>query len=126
MKVSERATQIWSVLALAARNRQILTYTMLEQLTGLARVGLGQSLEPIQSYCLLRQLPPLTILVVQEATGIPGAGFSAASPEEYARRQLEVFAHDWLAQGAPSPEDLASAVEARPSRGPSSPAGAAG
>ena len=84
MKVSERATQIWSVLALAARNRQILTYTMLEQLTGLARVGLGQSLEPIQSYCLLRQLPPLTILVVQEATGIPGAGASMVNtPSPY-------------------------------------------
>lgn len=125
MTIPQRAAQIWAVLALAARNRQILTYAMLEQLIGVPRVGLGQLLEPIQSYCLLHHLPPLTLLVVQEATGVPGAGFSAASAEEYSRRQLEVFGYDWMKRGAPSPEDFAGALKERPSRGTSTSAGAA-
>ena len=62
MTTSERAAQLWSVLALASRNRQVLTYNPVAKLTGIARVGLGQCLEPVQSYCLLRELPPLTIL----------------------------------------------------------------
>jgi len=80
-------------------------------------VGLGHLLEPIQSYCLIKDLPPLTILVVQEQTGIPGTGFTATSAEDLARTQLEVFEFDWLKHDAPSPEDLASALKERPSRG---------
>ncbi len=55
---SKRAAQIWSVLGLAARNRQILTYQMLGKLIGVPARGLGYLLEPIQSYCLLNELPP--------------------------------------------------------------------
>ena len=62
MRVSERAAQIWSVLALASKNRQVLTYDILSRLIGVPRPGLGQLLEPIQSYCLINKLPPLTIL----------------------------------------------------------------
>src|SRR2546430_1637524 len=66
MKASERAAQLWAVLALAARNRQVLTYDLVAQLTGVARQGLGQLLEPIQSYCIVKNLPPLTALVVKQ------------------------------------------------------------
>ena len=72
MRIPERALQIWSVLALAAKNRQVLTYDILAKLIGVPRPGLGQLLEPIQSYCMLNKLPPLTILVVSEETGMPG------------------------------------------------------
>jgi hypothetical protein len=57
MKIPERAAQAWSVLALAAHNRQTLTYEMLGKLTGMHPAGLGVVLEPIQSYCLLNNLP---------------------------------------------------------------------
>ncbi len=53
MTTSERAAQIWSILALASRNRQVLTYNLVAKPPGVAGVGLGQCLEPIQSYCLL-------------------------------------------------------------------------
>ena len=111
----ERATQIWSVLSLAAHNRQVLTYDMVAKLTGMARAGLGQCLEPIQSYCLVHNLHPLTILVVSEKTGMPGVGFVAA--QDILRFQQEVFRYDWLAHGAPSPEDFEKAVIERPSNG---------
>src|SRR6267378_7828397 len=68
MSAGERAAQIWAVLALAARNRQILTYEIVGRLIGVPARGLGHLLEPIQSYCLVKGLPPLTILVVQEGT----------------------------------------------------------
>jgi|SRR6266511_4625313 len=117
MSAAERAAQIWSVLALAAHNRQILTYEIVGRLIGVPARGLGHLLEPIQSYCLVNKFPPLTILVVQEGTGIPGSGFTAASANEFSKKQLEVFAFDWLDHGAPTPEDLANAAAERPSRG---------
>jgi hypothetical protein len=115
MTASERAAQIWSVLALAARNRQVLTYTMLAKLTGVARVGLGKCLEPIQSYCLVHELKPLTILVVSEKSGMPGVGFIAA--QDIPRTQQEVFSYDWLAHGGPDPQAFEQAVKERPSNG---------
>jgi hypothetical protein len=115
MTANERAAQIWAVLALAAHNRQALTYEVVSRLTGVARVGLGRCLEPIQSYCLVEGLSPLTILVVSEKTGMPGVGFVAA--EDIPRAQQEVFNYDWLAHGGPSPESFEAAVRGRPSNG---------
>jgi hypothetical protein len=115
MTANERAAQIWSILALAAHNRQVLTYEMVARLTGVARVGLGRCLEPIQSYCLVKGLSPLTILVVSEKTGMPGVGFVAA--QDIPRAQQEVFNYDWLVHGGPSPESFKSAVRERPSNG---------
>jgi hypothetical protein len=115
MTTSERATQIWSILALASRNRQILTYNLVARLTGVARVGLGQCLEPIQSYCLLNELDPLTILVVSEKSGMPGVGFIAA--QDIPRTQQPVFSFDWVALGCPSPEEFERPVRERPSNG---------
>jgi hypothetical protein len=113
MRTHERAAQIWAALALAAKNRQVLTYGLVSKLIGVPQAGLGQLLEPIQSYCLLNNLPPLTILVVSEQTGMPGAGFIAAS--DIPRTQQQVFAFDWIGRGAPQPEHLADAVAKRPS-----------
>ena len=113
----ERASQIWAVLAWAARNRQTLTYRQVGKLIGIPTAGLGQLLEPIQSYCLTQNLPPLTILVVQQETGLPGSGFTGASAPEFARAQAEVFAKAWLEHGNPQPEKLAAAVQQRPSNG---------
>ena len=115
MRAHERAAQIWSILALAAKNRQVLTHDMVGRLIGVPVVGLGQLLEPIQSYCLLNDLPPLTILVVSAESGMPGSGFIAAS--DIPRMQQRVFAQDWLQRGAPSAETLQVAVQARPSNG---------
>lgn len=115
MNISERAWQVWSLLAFAARNRQTLTYELVGQLTGMATPGLGAVLEPIQSYCLLNKLPALSALVVNKATGLPGIGFIAA--EDVPREFIRIFEHDWLAVGCPSPDALAEAVRRQPSNG---------
>jgi len=116
MKIAERAAQIWPVLALAARNRQVLTYGMLSKLISVPSAGLGQLLEPIQSYCLLGNgLPPLTAIVVSKESGLPGVGFVAA--HDVPREQMRVFEFDWLEHGCPTPEQFADAAAERPSNG---------
>lgn len=110
MNRSERASQIWAVLAWAAKNRQSLTNGQLGKLIGVPTAGLGQLLEPVQSYCLSHGLPPLTVLVVQQESGLPGPGFTGATASQFARTQAEVFAKDWLAHGNPQPEKLELAV----------------
>ena len=115
MRMSERSAQAWPALALAARNRQVLTYDLLGRLLGMPTPALGGVLEPIQSYCLLNRLPPLTALVVSKVTGLPGSGFIAAS--DVPKVLLDVFEHDWLEHGCPSPEVFAQAVERLPSNG---------
>jgi len=113
MTVPQRASQIWPILTLTAANKQILTYDFLAKLIGVPPPALGQLLEPIQSYCLVKKLPPLTILVVSKKTGLPGSSFSAVS--EIPKYQIKVFEYDWLKHGCPAPEEFAKAVRELPS-----------
>ena len=115
MNRAERASQIWAVLAWCARHRQNITYGELAQASGAFTGGLGQLLEPIQSYCLLNKLPPLTVLVVQQDSGMPGSGFTGATAGDLASAQARVFAFDWLSHGNPGVEKLESAVRQQPS-----------
>jgi hypothetical protein len=113
MTVSERASQIWSVLALCATKRQTLLYDELSRLIGVPLPGLGQLLEPIQSYCLIHGKPPLTSIVVGRNSGVPGEGFIAG--ENVPKAQADVFNNDWLAL-SPSSEELGNALTELPTR----------
>ena len=62
MTKGERAAQIWPLLTVSAARRQKLTYDLLGRLIGVPRQGLGQLLEPIQSFCIVKHLPALTSL----------------------------------------------------------------
>lgn len=115
MTVADWASRIWPVLTLAASNHQVLTYDKLAKLVGQVRPALGQCLEPIQSYCLLNELPALTSIVVSEKTGLPGTGFTAAA--DVPRTQMSVFSHNWLKTKVPSGSDLKRVVKQRPSNG---------
>jgi hypothetical protein len=115
MTRSERAAQIWPVLTLCASRRQTLTYDLLGRLIGVPRQGLGQLLEPIQSYCILHNLEPLSSLVVSDNTGLPGEGFIGAS--DVLAAQANVFNYDWLGIQAPVPDMLEEAARRLPSNG---------
>lgn len=115
MTREERAAQIWSLLTMAAQHRIVLTYEILGRHIGVPRQGLGQLLEPIQSYCIISSLPPLSSLVVSEVSGLPGEGFIAAS--DVPKAQAEVFARDWVAAPPPDPDALKRAVQRLPSNG---------
>lgn len=110
----QRAQQLWSILVLAARNRQILTYEMLASACGVPAPSIGEFLRPIQQYCSERSLPALTSIVVNKNSGIPGEGFIAA--QDVPGAQMLVFATDWLGEQAPSAERLAEAYGRAPGR----------
>jgi hypothetical protein len=112
MTRAERACQIWSILAWAARNRQVLTYNHISKLIGVPTAGIGGLLGPIQAYCFQTRIPPLTALVVQQETGIPGAGFTGVNASQIAQAQMEVFEFDWLDHGNPQAEKLELAMQA--------------
>jgi len=66
-----------------------MTYGHLSKLIGVPTAGLGQLLEPIQSFCIIEKLPPLTILVVQQDSGLTGSGFTGAKASEFAKIQKD-------------------------------------
>jgi hypothetical protein len=114
MRREERAQQLWSLLAWAAINRQILSYGIVAKLTGVPPPSLGDFLRPIQQFCTENDLPALTSIVVQGETGIPGEGFIAA--EHVPAAQAEVFQHAWLETAAPSAEQLMDSYLRAPDR----------
>jgi hypothetical protein len=117
MKQFQRAAQLWSLLVLAARNQQILSYTAVEHLTGMDKRGIGKyGLGPIFWYCRAHKLPWLTVLVVEEGTGLPGKGFMGEAKKEFGddanifQLQSRVFAYDWFKRRAPKQEDFEGAI----------------
>ncbi len=119
MTVYERAWQVWPVLVMAARQRQTLTYTTLGRLIGMPQNSLGRVLEPLQSFCIINNLPPLTSIVVNKA-GSPEPGYSATQMSEVPTSQARVYQFDWLDRAVvvpPRPADLEEAVRQRPSNG---------
>ena len=75
----EKAAQVWSMLTEAAKSRKVLYYSEIDSSN--PQMAGKLYLEPIQSYCLLEDLPALTVLVVGRATGKPGTGFIAVERE---------------------------------------------
>ncbi len=75
-----RALQIWQILIAMAANRQTTTYNALAQKLGYQGAGQFMSglLDPVMLYCQANSLPPLTVLVVNQETGKPGAGLADA------------------------------------------------
>jgi len=114
MTREQRAQQLWSILVLAARNRQVLTYEIVAQACGVPAAGIGDFLRPIQQYCSEEGLPPLTSIVVNKNSGVPGDGFIAAP--DVPRAQMEVFGKNWLEETAPSAEVFAAAYARAPDR----------
>jgi putative restriction endonuclease len=102
-----RALQIWQILISAAHNRQILTYGMLAGMLGYEGAGvLAQPLGHIMYYCQQNKLPPLTILVVNQDTGLPGEGLTGADLN--ADRE-SAFRYDWYSIIPPTPEEFREA-----------------
>lgn len=98
MNNSQRAHQLWSVLVFAAYNRQTVTYGFIGKLMGLPAAGIGRALYPIQDFCKQHELPPLTVLVVNQATGLPGDGLEVT---DFPKMVQDVFEFDWISYKAP-------------------------
>ena len=107
----ERASQTWAVLDWAAKSRQTLTYSHLAKLIGVPTAGFGQLLDPIYCYCLQNELPPLTVIVVQQGSGLPGSGFPI-NGGDHARVCMDVYGLNWLEHGNPGSDTFKKAQEA--------------
>ena len=103
----QRSLQIWSLLVCAARERRTYTYGDIAGILGMGGAGpIGQFLGPIMYYCEQNELPPLTVLVVNQEIGLPGAGLTAIEIEEVNVDRERVFTHDWFAMEPPETSDL--------------------
>ena len=69
---------------------------------------MGQFVGPIMYYCQENQLPPLTVLVVNKDTGLPGEGLTTL--EDVNRDRERVFAHDWFQMEPPEAGDFEEAL----------------
>jgi|ERR1017187_1414865 hypothetical protein len=104
MKNNERALQLWSVLVLAARHHEILSYHMIEKLTGIPKHAMGSYLDLVYNYCDSKEWPPLVILAVNERDGRPGTTFWQG--KDIDALQARVFVFDWLKHKPPTPQDF--------------------
>ena len=96
-KTELRAHQIWAVLLLLAKNRQIITYGGLGKLVGgVAASGFGDMFRVISRYCGDKDYPQITVLVVDKETAKPskGSGFSD-DDDEIQERFQKVFSYNW-------------------------------
>lgn len=106
MRVEQRAQQVWQILTGAARNRQILTYGLLAERVGILPIVTRGPLHCIMNYCASKGLPPLTVLVVNTETGLPGSGLTTL--RDLAKDREAVFRYNWDALLPPSSEDFRS------------------
>ena len=107
-----RAVQIWQILIGLAHRRQTVTYGMLGDMIGFKGVGvIGRFLDPIMRYCKQNNLPPLTIVVVGESTGSPGAGLITIRNEDLDREA--VFNYNWYNLYPPSEDEFAALFSSR-------------
>jgi putative restriction endonuclease len=96
-----RAYIAWNELADFARGRQTVTYELLGKLIGIHHRAVKFALALIQDYCLDNRLPPLSILVVNKNTKLPGQGFIAWNADNIAEGLEQVWAFDWTTHGNP-------------------------
>jgi putative restriction endonuclease len=88
---------VWARLVDAAKGGRTVTYEELAVPIQTNPLSVRLALGPIQDYCIAEQLPPLTSLVVQKRSGIPGHGFIAWDVDALEEAHLLVRAFQWEA-----------------------------
>jgi putative restriction endonuclease len=92
---ADRAVQIWQILIGCAARRETITYQGLVRRMGHGQPKvLAKQLGHVLEYCERHGLPPLTVLVVNKNTGLPGEGFPGSEAQR-GRVRERVFQFDW-------------------------------
>lgn len=97
----ERAARAWPILVDVALNKRLITYGGLARHLGIHHRAVRYVLSEIQDYCLLEKLPPITILVVDQKDGKPGAGFIAWDINDLEHGLALVYKFPWPAHDNP-------------------------
>lgn len=103
MKINQeqRAFKAWPILVRKAKSKDTIRYAELSQRIGMSHHRpLRYVLSVIQDYCLRENLPPLTILVV-DASGKPGTGFTACGRDALQANRKEVYRYPWSSRKNP-------------------------
>lgn len=104
----QRSMQIWTLLVCAARERRSYRYGDIADILGMGGAGvMAQFLGPIMWYCEDNDFPPLTVLVVNQETGLPGEGLSTLENVNMDREWA--FNFDWFENEPPKEEDFKAA-----------------
>lgn len=133
----EVAARTWDILAQHALKKRQLYYSDLGAQLGLHHRLVRFPLELLQAYCLGEGKPPLTILVIDKATHLPGSGFTAAPLEAREEKLREVLQWPWQEEPNPygfardgttseelvnrilsGPDEASTVLEKVPGRGP--------
>ena len=110
----QRSMQIWTLLVCAARERKTYTYGQIADAFGMGGAGvMAQFLGPIMWHCEDNDYPPLTVLVVNQKTGLPGEGLSTV--ENVNEDRESVFNYDWFGIEPPQVSDFENSVRQRKS-----------
>lgn len=111
---ASRSLQIWQILIAYAHHRRTLTYGQLAKILGFQGAGtLAPILGHLMYFCQQRRLPPLTVIVVNQETGLPGNGLVGADLN--ADRE-KVFDYNWFGLYPPSPEEFKQAKQLEKSK----------
>jgi len=99
----ELAFRAWPMLIRRAKVKETITYEDLANELGYSTPRVTRfALWPLQDYCMEKELPPLTSIVIQKRTGIPGPGF-VAWEGNIADAHDRVFAFPWTSIPRPFP-----------------------
>lgn len=110
-KSSVRALQAWQYLIGKAANRSLVQYEELRLLMNYPTSNpLSSILGCIMFWCKQKELPPLTLLVVNKS-GVPGDGFTAEALNNYHQVREDVFNFPWLKLVPPTITELQHARE---------------
>lgn len=105
-KSQYRALQAWQYLIAHATNRQIVRYGELAKMMGYkGSRPLNSILWHIMYSCSQNDLPPLTIIVVNQ-DGKPGKGFTETPRDEVDRKREDVFEFEWYGVFPPTPSEF--------------------
>jgi len=91
----ERASRLWKLLVQNALSKKKITYKEVSENLNIHWRALRFPLGLIQEHCMIEQIPPLTILVVNSHSGLPGEGFIASEKDELAVNEIKVFEFQW-------------------------------
>jgi len=108
--LENRALQIWQILIGFSYERKITTYREIADILGYKGAGtMDRQLGHILHFCAQNKLPPLSVLVVNSETGLPGDGFDTTG--DLHKQREKVFNFDWFDIIPPTATEFASAWE---------------
>jgi len=101
----QRAQHVWSLLIVSAMDRKSFTYSQVGKILGVGGGNMvSQYLKPVMNYCEKNGYPPLTVMVVNKETGLPGEGLTTVDNVNQDREAVYCF--DWFSVEWPTESDF--------------------